>query len=428
MVHRGVGANHQDEVGVLDIAHRVADRTRAHALEQGGHAGGVAQSRAVIHVVAAKAGAHQFLEQVGLFVAAFGRAKTGQRFAAVPVLQIFQAASGHRQRLFPSGGPEHFGPLVGAARDVQVFAHPRLANQGLRQALRMVGVVKAKAPLDAQTRLVGRAFTPFDLDDALVAHVVGDLTAHATKGANRVHLAVDFLRAHQGLGIERPRRAGLHALTAGHTTALAHGIGHVKHDARVGTTPLHANHLVDLLLAAGPHAAVALNAGIQVHRHRRVGQVLPIRWRRSRARQRLQGGTHVHVQAGGPVAEFAVRLAGIVFNPAVALRWHVGQQHLQHHFLALLRPGAVGLHHHAFGGQAATTGRQRALALHLDHAGAAIAVGPVALAMAEVGNPDAQALGGRPQGFAGLGLGCLAIQLKMHGLAHALPACTSWGK
>jgi len=123
-----------------------------------------------------------------------------------------------------------------------------------------------------------------------------------------------------------------------------------------------------------------------------------------------------------------MRLPGIVLDPAVALRWHVGQQHLQHHFLALLRPRAVGLHHHAFGGHTATTWRQRALALHLDHAGTAIAIGPVSFAMAEMGNLDAQTLGAGPQGFAGLGLGRLAIQLKMHGLAHAAPSCTSWGK
>ena len=72
VVARCIGADHQNQLGVLNIAHLIADRAGAYAFEQRRHTGGVAQARAVIHVVGAKAGAHQFLEQIGFFVAALG--------------------------------------------------------------------------------------------------------------------------------------------------------------------------------------------------------------------------------------------------------------------------------------------------------------------------------------------------------------------
>ena len=45
----------------------------------------MAQARAVIDIVGAKACSHELLKEVGLFVAAFGRTKTGQGGAAFGV-------------------------------------------------------------------------------------------------------------------------------------------------------------------------------------------------------------------------------------------------------------------------------------------------------------------------------------------------------
>ena len=61
----------------------------------------------MIHVVAAKAGAYQLLEQIRFFVAAFGRAKTGQRFGAMCITQAFEPTGGQRHGFFPSGFAEH---------------------------------------------------------------------------------------------------------------------------------------------------------------------------------------------------------------------------------------------------------------------------------------------------------------------------------
>ena len=76
-------------------------RAGADAFEQRRHRRGVAQPRAVIDVVGAEAGAHQLLEQVGLFVRALGRAETGQRLRAVAVADFLQAGRGAVERLVP---------------------------------------------------------------------------------------------------------------------------------------------------------------------------------------------------------------------------------------------------------------------------------------------------------------------------------------
>ena len=169
---------------MLDIAHRVADRTRAHAFEQRRNAGRMAQARAVVHVVAAEAGAHQFLKQVGLFVAALGRAKASQCLGAVGLLESYQTLRSQIQGLVPGGFTKHIGPLGGALGQVQVFGNPRLANERAGQSVRMMSVIKPEAALHAQPRLVGRACATVHLDNALVLDVVGNLTAHTAERAN----------------------------------------------------------------------------------------------------------------------------------------------------------------------------------------------------------------------------------------------------
>ncbi len=111
MVAGRVGTDHQRQLGILNISDLITDGATAQAFEQGGHAGGMAQAGAVVHVVAAKAGAHQLLEQIGFFVAAFCRAKTGQGFGAMGVAQLDQTACRDVQRLVPRSGAKHAGPV-----------------------------------------------------------------------------------------------------------------------------------------------------------------------------------------------------------------------------------------------------------------------------------------------------------------------------
>ena len=93
-------------------------------------------------------------------------------------------------------------------------------------------------------------------------------------------------------------------------------------------------------------------------------------------------------------------LPGAVVQPLVAHIGHVGEQHLQHHFLAFDRTRAVDQHLQACGGGAAATWGQGTFTGDLDHAGAAIAVGAQAVFEAQVRNIDAVALRGFENGFA----------------------------
>src|SRR5207248_1485984 len=98
----------------------------------------------------------------------------------------------------------------------------------------------------------------------------------------------------------------------------------------------------------------------------------------------------------------------------------IGDQQLHGHAAGCFGPFVVGGDLHALGGLAYARGSLHALALHLHHAGAAMAVG----AIAGIGLPAkmrdlvAQAIGHLPDGFARLGAHLVAIELEGHGLAH----------
>ena len=69
----GVGAGHEDAVGVFEIGLRVGHRAGAEGARQPGYGRGVAQPRAVIDIVGAHRGAEEFLKDIVLFVGAFRR-------------------------------------------------------------------------------------------------------------------------------------------------------------------------------------------------------------------------------------------------------------------------------------------------------------------------------------------------------------------
>ena len=227
----------------------------------------------MVDVVAAKAGAHELLEQVGLFVAALGRAEAGERLRAVRVAQLRQAAAGELERLFPGRLAEDVEDAVRVHRRVGALGRVGAADQRHAQALRVVRVVEAVAALDAQALVVGRAVAAVDEEDLVVLDVVGQLAADAAVRAERLHLLVgdrerDVARRHQRAG-----RARLHALAAGDAGRGAHRVVHVEDDLRVVAAEGEADDVVDLLVAAGANAARALDARRQVDRHRRMREV-----------------------------------------------------------------------------------------------------------------------------------------------------------
>ena len=78
MVVVGTGAYHDNDFSLCTVCHLVGDRARADGFQQCGNRGGMAQAGTVIDVIGDEGGPHQFLEQVGFFVTAFGAAETGQ--------------------------------------------------------------------------------------------------------------------------------------------------------------------------------------------------------------------------------------------------------------------------------------------------------------------------------------------------------------
>src|SRR5262249_4349383 len=133
-------------------------------------------------------------------------------------------------------------------------------------------VVEAEAALDAKPVLVGRPVATRDVEELVILDAVGELAADAAIGADAVHFAVglageDVILVHHGRRHQRPGRPGWPAFPAGVAGRSAHWVVETEHDLGVVTTPGHADDVVDLHLAAGADAEVAVNAGIEVDRH-----------------------------------------------------------------------------------------------------------------------------------------------------------------
>src|SRR5689334_582495 len=99
------------------------------------------EPRAVIDIVGAEAGAHQLLENVGLFVRAFCRAEAGQRAGAVTVTDFLQSPGGAVKRLFP-GRRTEMRPWIARVNDlVGYLRHAVLADHWLCETIGIADVV-----------------------------------------------------------------------------------------------------------------------------------------------------------------------------------------------------------------------------------------------------------------------------------------------
>ena len=163
----------------------------------------------------------------------------------------------------------------------------------------------------------------------------------------------------------------------------------------------HADDVVDLDLAASTDAERAVDAGIQIDRHRGVA--------------RIAGGRALGVEAAvrdadavGPAPQHGIGVMRL-FAPRL-----VGDQELEDH--APCRGCALrgAVDHHAFARRADAGGGKHALALDLDHAGAAIAVGAVARLrrIAEMRDLDAESVRDLPYRFLRLSGHRLAVERK----------------
>src|SRR3954451_8681920 len=354
----------------------------------------MAKPRAMVDVVGAEAGANQLLEQIRFFVRSFRGAEAGERTRAVTVADFHQALGGAIERLLPGRGAE-MRPRIGRIDQiVGGLGDAVLAHQRLRQPMWMAHIVEAEAALDAKPVLVRGAVAAADVEQLVVLDVVGELTADAAIGTHAVDLAVGILRAHvrvidQGGGHQRAGRAGLHAFAASDAGRRTHRIVEVEYDLLAVAAPGHADDVVDLHFAAGADAEIALDAGIEIDRHRRMAAV--------GCRRRTAGEpADLDVLPIGGLPEFRFRIVRDVLGRLVR------QQQLDHHATRRLGTIGLGLDLHARGRRADAAGRQHAFALDLDHADTAIAVGTVAWLwrIAEMRKLDAHAARGAEDGLA----------------------------
>ena len=197
---------------------------------------------------------------------------------AVLVANILEARRGAVERLLPGGGPE-MGPGIARIDGiVDVLAHTVPADHRLGEPLRIVNVVESEPAFHAQPAVIGRAVLAGHVKKLVVLDVVGELAADAAIGAHRIDFAiriggadvgvVDQRRRHQGAG-----RTGLHAFPAGDAGAGAHRIVEIEHDLFGVAAARHADDVVDLDFAAGADAKIALDAGVEIDRHRGMAAV-----------------------------------------------------------------------------------------------------------------------------------------------------------
>src|SRR5208282_320365 len=296
---------------------------------------------------------------------------------------------------------------------VRALGHPRLADERLGEPVGVMHIVEAEAALDAEPRMVCRARPALGIKQLVVLDLEGDLAAHPAIGADAVDLAVRFLgealaRVEHGRGHERARGAGLHAFAAGNAGALAHRVVEVEDDLRMMAAPRHADHVVDLDLAAGADAEIAVDAGVEIDAHRGMAVVLGGRGANRETRE-------LDRECIGPAPELGL---GVVRGRTRRL---VGHEQLHHHLARRLGALGAGRDHHPRCGLADAGGGEHALALDFHHAGAAIAVGAVVRIglPAEVRDFVAEAIGHLPDGLAGSGLDLAPIHRELDRLAHA---------
>src|SRR5512145_2300928 len=289
----------------------------------------------------------------------------------------------------------------------------RLADHRFHQAVAMRDVIEPEASLDAQAILVRRAGAAVDVEDLVVLDLVLNLAADAAVGADTVDFALrlggdgEVAFVDQRRFEERSGRTGLDALSTRHAGRMAHGVVEIKDDLGVVAAIRHANHVVNLHLAAGANAEVAVNAGVEIDRHRRMaavggGRLAP----RQPARR--------DADPIGPTPELGV---GVMRRIARRL---IGDQQLEHHSSRELRPFAGDLHFHSGRGLADARCGENPFAFYLDHAGAAVPVRAVARLrrVTQMRDLGAEAIGHLKDRLARPRLDRAPVQNEADGVAH----------
>ena len=354
------------------------------------------------------------MEQIGLFIGAFGRAEASNGVAAF-VAKPRQAVGGRIKRLVPARLAEMGLPI--ARVDIEALRGCIFApDQRFGQAMRMVDIVEAEPAFDAETPFICGAIDALDIFHLAVFDLQRHLTSDTAEGANALDLFVEIRPVADLVFIDNARRhqrasgAGLHTFATCHAGALPHRVVEIKDRIAVLPPACHADHVIDLHLAAGPNAEAALDARVQIDRHRHMAVIQ----KRDAPLFELGEAALVNAVQLGHVPE----MGGFVMRH-IALRL-ISKEHFDDQFPSIFGAARLGDDNHPLDRFADAGGGQSPLALDLHHTGAAIAIGAVPGRgfVTQMRDHQATAIGHFPDGFSGLRLDFLAIQREADHVTH----------
>lgn len=167
-----VGADHQQQVGLVDVGDAATHRPGAQGASQAGHRRAVADARAMVDVVGAQHRAGKFLRRVIVLIAGMGAADHPDAGRPQFVQRQLEAFGGSRQRLLPTGR-------------AQAAVFP---NQWLAQAPGGLDGEAARPALGAQLTFADRmSGLRLDANDPALLHAQPQTAADATEGADARH-------------------------------------------------------------------------------------------------------------------------------------------------------------------------------------------------------------------------------------------------
>src|SRR5205823_2164835 len=142
--------------------------------------------------------------------------------------------------------------------------------------------------------------------DVVVLDLEAQLAADPAIGADALDLTVglvakDAVLVDEARRHQRARRAGLHALAAGDAGRAAHRVVEIEHDLLAMTASGHADNVIDLHFAAGAYAQIAVDAGVELHRHCRMAAV-------GRRRQAARKAARADIDRIGPLPKSRLRV------------------------------------------------------------------------------------------------------------------------
>ncbi len=256
-----VRADHEHDVG---LHHRV-ERLRA-----GGFAerrleaearGRVADARASVDVVVAERGAHELLDEIGLFVRAARRRDAADGVLTVLRLNALDLVRRERECLVP----RYFAPLL----------VDRLADHRLLDPVLVGRVAEREPAFHARVAVVRVAVLVRDhAHDFLTLHLGAERAADAAVRAGRDDRMLGHALGDQRRLGERRGRTRLHARAARHAFGIEERLVLARADLRLEAAALDRERERALHFLAGAHAARADDALARIEREIRVALVL----------------------------------------------------------------------------------------------------------------------------------------------------------